>query len=53
MVSVIPAAAASYVKINNLTTTLRGTYSTFSARRALGTNTITVSGRVRLGRTTA
>lgn len=54
VVSVIPAAAASYVKINNLTTTSsKGTYSTFCARRALGTNTITVSGRVPLGRTTA
>jgi len=50
-VSLTPAAAAKYVTLRNLTTTsARGTGSTFSVRRTLGTNTITLSGRVALGR---
>lgn len=51
VVKVSPAAAASFVTIRNRTTTsARGSYPSFSARRQLGTNTITVSGRVPLGR---
>ena len=50
-VRIYPAAAARYVKIVNRTvTSKRGGYSTFSARRTYGTNTITVRGRVPLGR---
>jgi D-alanyl-D-alanine carboxypeptidase/D-alanyl-D-alanine-endopeptidase (penicillin-binding protein 4) len=53
-VSVIPAAAARYVTITNKTTTgARGSSATFSARRTLNSNKITVSGRVPLGRATA
>jgi len=48
-----PAAARSYVKIVNKTTTsARGTSTTFWAHRAYGTNTITVNGRVPQGRAT-
>lgn len=50
-VLVTPAAAAKYVKISNRTVTgAKGTSDTFSVKRTLGTNTITVSGRVPLGR---
>jgi serine-type D-Ala-D-Ala carboxypeptidase/endopeptidase (penicillin-binding protein 4) len=50
-ISTVPAAAATYVKIVNKTTTsARGTGTTFWAHRGYGTNTITVSGRVPLGR---
>jgi len=50
-VTTIPAAAAKYVRIQNTTrTTARGTSTTFSARRHHGSNTITVSGRVPVGR---
>jgi serine-type D-Ala-D-Ala carboxypeptidase/endopeptidase (penicillin-binding protein 4) len=50
-ISTVPAAAAKYVKIVNKTTTsARGTSATFSAHRAYGTNTITVRGRVPVGR---
>jgi len=53
-VSVSPAAAAKYVTIGNRTTTAaRGTSVTFSARRTAGSNTITVTGRVPLGREAA
>ena len=52
-ITTVPAAAASYVKIVNKTTTsARGTSTTFWAHRAYGTNTITVSGRVPQGRAT-
>jgi D-alanyl-D-alanine carboxypeptidase/D-alanyl-D-alanine-endopeptidase (penicillin-binding protein 4) len=51
-ITTVPAAAANYVKIVNKTTTsARGTSSSFWAHRAYGTNTITVGGRVPLGRT--
>ena len=50
-VTVSPAAAAKYVRIvNNTVTSASGTATTFSAHRTLGTNTITVSGRVPLNR---
>jgi serine-type D-Ala-D-Ala carboxypeptidase/endopeptidase (penicillin-binding protein 4) len=50
-ITTVPAAAAKYVKIVNKTTTsARGTSTTFWAHRAYGTNTITVSGRVPVGR---
>ncbi|MFP5282366.1 MAG: D-alanyl-D-alanine carboxypeptidase/D-alanyl-D-alanine-endopeptidase [Actinomycetes bacterium] len=50
-ISVSPAAAAAYVTINNRSTTsARGTSSTIRAQRAWGTNTITVTGRVAVGR---
>jgi D-alanyl-D-alanine carboxypeptidase/D-alanyl-D-alanine-endopeptidase (penicillin-binding protein 4) len=53
-VSVTPAAAAKYVTISNkTTTTAKGTSTTFSAKRAVGSNKITVTGRVALGRSTA
>ncbi|HLL62080.1 MAG TPA: D-alanyl-D-alanine carboxypeptidase/D-alanyl-D-alanine-endopeptidase [Propionibacteriaceae bacterium] len=51
VVTTSPAAAAKYIKIANRTTTSgRGTSTTFSARRNHGSNTITVSGRVPIGR---
>jgi serine-type D-Ala-D-Ala carboxypeptidase/endopeptidase (penicillin-binding protein 4) len=50
-ITTIPAAAASYLKIQNLTTTsARGTSTTFSANRRHGSRTITVRGRVPVGR---
>ena len=50
-ISTIPAAAATYVNISNKTTTsARGTSTTFSASRRHGSNTITVRGRVPVGR---
>jgi D-alanyl-D-alanine carboxypeptidase/D-alanyl-D-alanine-endopeptidase (penicillin-binding protein 4) len=53
VVTTSPAAAAKYVKIANRTTTsARGTSTTFSARRSYGSNTIAVSGRVPVGRST-
>ncbi len=53
-VSFSPAAAGNYIKVtNNTTTSARGTGSTFKASRRSGSNTITVSGRVALGRSTA
>ena len=52
-ISTVPAAAAKYIKIANRTTTsARGTSTSFSARRSHGSNTITVSGRVPVGRST-
>ena len=52
-ITTYPAAAAKYVKINNLTTTSsRGSSTTFSAHRAYGSNKITVRGRVPVGRST-
>ena len=53
-ITTTPAAAARYVRIDNRTTT-GSSYSsnTFVARRSHGSNTITVSGRVPLGRSTA
>ena len=53
-VSFEPAAAGRYIKVVNTTTTsAKGTGSTFSASRRFGSNTITVRGRVALGRSTA
>ena len=53
-ITTTPAAAARYVKIDNRTTTgSSSSSSTFSARRSYGSNTIIVSGRVPLGRSTA
>jgi D-alanyl-D-alanine carboxypeptidase/D-alanyl-D-alanine-endopeptidase (penicillin-binding protein 4) len=53
VITTVPAAAAKYIKIANRTTTsARGTGTTFSARRNHGSNTITVSGRVPVGRST-
>ena len=53
LVTTSPAAAAKYIRIANRTTTsARGTSTTFSARRSHGSNTITVSGRVPVGRST-
>ena len=53
-VGVYPAAAARYVRIVNKTTTgKRGSSASLSARRAIGTNTITVRGRVPAGRRAA
>jgi serine-type D-Ala-D-Ala carboxypeptidase/endopeptidase (penicillin-binding protein 4) len=50
-ITTVPAAAATYVKIVNKTTTsARGTSTSFWAHRAYGTNTITVNGRVPVGR---
>ncbi len=50
-ITTTPAAAASYVKIDNTTvTSARGTSSSFSARRTYGSKTIRVSGRVPSGR---
>jgi D-alanyl-D-alanine carboxypeptidase/D-alanyl-D-alanine-endopeptidase (penicillin-binding protein 4) len=52
-ITTTPAAAARYVRITNRTTTgSSSSSSTFAARRAHGSNTITVSGRVPLGRST-
>jgi D-alanyl-D-alanine carboxypeptidase/D-alanyl-D-alanine-endopeptidase (penicillin-binding protein 4) len=52
-ISTTPAAAARYVRIANSTTTgSSSSSSTFSVRRTHGSNTITVSGRVPLGRST-
>lgn len=52
-ITTTPAAAATYIKISNSTTTsAKGTSTTFSARRAYGSNTIKLSGRVPLGRST-
>lgn len=49
--STTPAAAQTYLKIiNHTTTSARGTATTVSAHRTYGTNTITVWGRVPLGR---
>lgn len=46
-----PAAAASYLKLKNLTTTGKtGTSTTLSAGRAYGSSTITLRGRVPKGR---
>lgn len=51
-ISTSPAAAAAYVRIVNKTTTgRRGSSSTFRASRAYGSNTVTLTGRVPLGRT--
>jgi len=53
-ITTTPAAAARYVKIvNNTTTGASSSSSTFSARRNHGSGTITVSGRVPLGRSRA
>ena len=53
VITTSPAAAANYIRIANRTTTsARGTSTTFSARRSYGSNTITVSGRVPVGRST-
>jgi D-alanyl-D-alanine carboxypeptidase/D-alanyl-D-alanine-endopeptidase (penicillin-binding protein 4) len=53
IVTTSPAAAAKYIQIANRTTTsARGTSTTFSARRSYGSNTITVTGRVPVGRST-
>ncbi len=50
-ISLTPATAGKYVTVVNSTvTSARGTSNTFSVRRAPGTNTITVSGRVPSGR---
>ncbi|SDR99399.1 D-alanyl-D-alanine carboxypeptidase / D-alanyl-D-alanine-endopeptidase (penicillin-binding protein 4) [Friedmanniella luteola] len=50
-ITTTPASAARYVKIVNKTTTgSSSSSSTFSARRSHGSGTITVSGRVPLGR---
>lgn len=50
-ITVIPASAKKYITITNKTTTgSKGTSNTVSARRSLTTGTITVSGRVPLGR---
>lgn len=50
-ITTTPAAAINYVKITNRTTTSsKGSSSSFSARRAYGSNTVTVSGRVPAGR---
>lgn len=50
-ITTTPAAAASYVKIDNTTvTSARGTSTSFSARRSYGSSTIRVSGRVPSGR---
>ncbi|HEY5820750.1 MAG TPA: D-alanyl-D-alanine carboxypeptidase/D-alanyl-D-alanine-endopeptidase [Propionibacteriaceae bacterium] len=52
-ITTTPAAAASYVKIVNQTTTsARGTSTTIGVRRSYGSNTITVSGRIAAGRGT-
>jgi serine-type D-Ala-D-Ala carboxypeptidase/endopeptidase (penicillin-binding protein 4) len=52
-ITTTPAAAARYVRIANRTTTgASSSASTFAARRTHGSNTITVSGRVPLGRST-
>ncbi len=52
-ITTYPAAAANYLNIVNRTTTsARGSSTTFSAYRAHGSNTITVSGRVPVGRST-
>lgn len=52
--SVIPAAAARYVTLENRTTTsARGTGSTIRVSRVAGTNTIRVRGRVAVGRAAA
>jgi serine-type D-Ala-D-Ala carboxypeptidase/endopeptidase (penicillin-binding protein 4) len=52
-ITTTPAAAAAYLNIQNLTTTsARGTSTTFSANRRHGSNTITVRGRVPMGRPT-
>ena len=51
VVTTVPAAAKAYVRISNTTrTSARGSATTFSARRAHGSNTISVSGRVAAGR---
>ncbi len=53
-ISFSPAAAGRYITVtNNTTTSARGSGSTLSARRSHGSNTITVSGRVAVGRSTA
>jgi serine-type D-Ala-D-Ala carboxypeptidase/endopeptidase (penicillin-binding protein 4) len=50
-ITTIPAAAAKYLKlVNRTTTSARGTSTTFSASRRHGSNTITVRGRVPVGR---
>ncbi len=50
-ITTYPAAAEKYLDIKNLTTTSgRGTASTYSAARTHGSNTITVRGRVPIGR---
>ena len=50
-ITTYPAAAAKYIKIKNLTTTSsRGTALSYSASRSHGSNTITVRGRVPVGR---
>ena len=47
-----PAAAIKYVKlVNHMTTGTSGSSSWLSATRTLGTNTVTVSGRVAVGHT--
>ena len=52
-ISTTPAAAKSYVKIVNRTTTSsRGTSTTFAAHRNHGSNTVTLTGRVPSGRST-
>lgn len=52
--SVIPAAAAAYVRLVNRTTTSGyGTAATFAATRGAGTNAITLTGQVPLGRALA
>lgn len=50
-ITTIPAAAKSFLDLDNLTTTgKKGTSTTFSAARAYGSNTITLRGRVASGR---
>ena len=50
-ITTIPSAAAAYLDIKNLTTTsAKGTSTSFSANRRHGSNTITVRGRVPVGR---
>ena len=49
-----PAAAGNHINlVNRTTTSARGTGSTFRASRQAGSNTITVTGRVASGRSTA
>ena len=49
-----PAAAGDYIDlVNNTTTSAKGSGSTFSASRRAGSNTITVRGRVAVGRSAA
>ncbi len=54
VVTTTPAAAASYLRFSNETTTsARGTSTTFAAHRSFGASTIALSGRVAIGRATS